>query len=181
MLLTSLHGHKLQFIFHKSRPLSSSHGQLRELVFFPCTEALTFFLERHTRLFVEPTISALLFAGLMTTLLLQSLNKICLKYVFHEYFQNDNAYFMNQKTLSLNFKSSRLQMFFRSSHPEMFCKKAVLRDFPKFTRKHLCQSLFITKVAGQGWQIYLKKRPCFLLFPVNFAKFGRKTFLMEHL
>ena len=56
-------------------------------------------------------------------------------------------------------RSSCLQMFFRSSHPEMFCKKAVLRDFPKFTRKHLCQSLFITKVAGQGRQLYLKRDP----------------------
>ena len=44
-------------------------------------------------------------------------------------------------------RSSHLQMFFRSSRPEMFCKKAVLRDFLKFTRKHLPQSLFITKVA----------------------------------
>ena len=55
LLLTSLHGHKLQFIFHKLLPLSSSHGQLHELVFFPCTEALIF-LERHTRLFVEPAV-----------------------------------------------------------------------------------------------------------------------------
>ena len=62
-------------------------------------------------------------------------------------------------------RSSRLQMFFRSSRPEMFCKKAVLRDFPKFTRKHLFQSLFFTKVAGQGQQLYLKWDPvswCFL-------------------
>ena len=132
-------------------------------------------MERHTRLFVEPAISALLFVGLMTTLLLQSLNKICLKYAFHEYVQNDNAYFMNQKTLSLNFKSSCLQMFFRSSHPEMFCKKAVLRDFPKSTKKHLCQSLFITKVAGQGWQIYLKET----LFPAvscEFCEIWKKNF-----
>ena len=25
--------------------------------------------------------------------------------------------------------------------PEMFCKKGVLRNFAKFTEKHLCQSL----------------------------------------
>ena len=35
----------------------------------------------------------------------------------------------------------------RSSHPEVFCKKDVLRNFPKFTRKHLCQSPFFNKVA----------------------------------
>ena len=29
----------------------------------------------------------------------------------------------------------------RSSHPEVFCKKGVLRNFAKFTGKYLCQSL----------------------------------------
>ena len=70
-------------------------------------------------------------------------------------------------------RSSCLQMFFRSSHPEMFCKKAVLRDFSKFTRKHLCQSLFITKVSGQGRQLYVKRDPvswCFLLILQNLEK-----------
>ena len=28
---------------------------------------------------------------------------------------------------------------FRSSRPEVFCKKGVLRNFAKFTGKHLCQ------------------------------------------
>ena len=37
---------------------------------------------------------------------------------------------------------------FRSSRPEVFCKKGVLRDFAKFTGKHLCHSLFFNKVAG---------------------------------
>ena len=36
----------------------------------------------------------------------------------------------------------------RSSRPEVFCKKDVLRNFTKFTAKHLCQSLFFNKVAG---------------------------------
>ena len=35
-----------------------------------------------------------------------------------------------------------------SSRPEVFYKKGVLRNFAKFTRKHLCQSLFFNKVAG---------------------------------
>ena len=30
----------------------------------------------------------------------------------------------------------------RSSRPEVFCKKGVLKNFAKFTGKHLCQSLF---------------------------------------
>ena len=36
----------------------------------------------------------------------------------------------------------------RSSRPEMFCKKGVLRNFTKSTGKHLCQSLFFNKVAN---------------------------------
>ena len=37
----------------------------------------------------------------------------------------------------------------RSSRPEVFCKNGVLRNFAKFTGKHLYQSLFFNKVAGQ--------------------------------
>ena len=31
----------------------------------------------------------------------------------------------------------------RSTRPEVFCKKKVLRNFAKFTEKHLCQNLFL--------------------------------------
>ena len=37
---------------------------------------------------------------------------------------------------------------YSSSCPEVFCKKNVLRNFGKFTGKHLCQNLFLNKVAG---------------------------------
>ena len=39
-------------------------------------------------------------------------------------------------------------LHFRSSRPEVFCEKRVLRNFSKFTGKHLCQSLFFNKAAG---------------------------------
>ena len=38
--------------------------------------------------------------------------------------------------------------------PEVFCKKDVIRNFAKFTGKHLCHSLFLNKVAGKGLQFY---------------------------
>ena len=46
----------------------------------------------------------------------------------------------------------------RSSRPEMFCKKGVLRNFTKFTGKHLCQSLFFNKVPDLKYATLLKKR-----------------------
>ena len=42
LLFTSLYVQKLQSISHKLHPSSSSHGQVRELVFFSCTKALIF-------------------------------------------------------------------------------------------------------------------------------------------
>ena len=36
----------------------------------------------------------------------------------------------------------------RSSLLDVFCKKGVLKNFAKFTGKHLFQSLFLNKVAG---------------------------------
>ena len=38
---------------------------------------------------------------------------------------------------------------------QVFCKKGVLRNFAKFTGKHLCQSLFFNKVAGLRLYLFL--------------------------
>ena len=40
-----------------------------------------------------------------------------------------------------------MPLIFRSSRPEVFCEKGVLRSFTKFTGKHLCQGLFFNNVA----------------------------------
>ena len=63
--------------------------------------------------------------------------------------------------------------------PEVLCKKGVLRNFAKFTGKHLCQSLFFNKVAGLRLATSLKKRLWHSCFPVNFAKFLRTPFLQN--
>ena len=69
----------------------------------------------------------------------------------------------------------------RSSRPEVFCEKGVLRNFSKFTGNHLCQSLFFNKVAGLRPATLLKNRLWHKCFSVNFAKFLRTPFLTEHL
>ena len=69
----------------------------------------------------------------------------------------------------------------KSSRSEVFSKKVVLRNFAKFTGKHLCQLLFFNKVVGMRPATLLKKRLWHSCFPANFTKFLRTPFLTEHL
>ena len=64
---------------------------------------------------------------------------------------------------------------FQKQSPEVFYKKGVLRNFTKFTGKHLCQSLFFNKVAGLRPEAcnFIKKETLAQVFPVNFVKFLR--------
>ena len=68
---------------------------------------------------------------------------------------------------------------YRSSRPEVFCKKSLLKNFTKFTGKHQCQSLFFNKVACLRPVTVLKKRLWHRCFPVNFAKVLRTSFLQN--
>ena len=72
----------------------------------------------------------------------------------------------------------------RSSYQRCSVRKRVLRNFTKFTAKHLCQSLFLNKVAGLS--LLLNKvtgtSPATFwhrCFPVNFVKFLRTPFLQN--
>ena len=57
---------------------------------------------------------------------------------------------------STNWEVAKL---YRSSRPEVFCKRDVLKNFPKFTGKELCQRFFFNKVAGlRPSSALLKKR-----------------------
>ena len=69
----------------------------------------------------------------------------------------------------------------RSSHRSCSVKKGVLKNFAKFTGKHLCQCIFFIKVAGLRPATLLKMRLWHRCFPVNFVKFLRTPFFIEHL
>ena len=56
------------------------------------------------------------------------------------------------------------------SRTQIFFKIGVLRNFAKFTGKHLFQSIFFNKVADPRSEL---RQRC---FPVNFAKFLRTLF-----
>ena len=98
-----------------------------------------------------------------------------------------------QKNNSLIHNSFRTSKFFhhscwyfstaRSSHPEVFCKKGVLSNFIKFTGKHLCQGLFLNKVAGLRPQTcnFIKKKTLTQVFSCEFWKISKNTLFTEQL
>ena len=59
--------------------------------------------------------------------------------------------------------------------------KVVLKNFAKFTGTNVCHSLFLSKVFIKRIRTLLKGRLWYRCFPVNFAKFLRTSFFMEHL
>ena len=63
----------------------------------------------------------------------------------------------------------------RSSRPDVFYEKGVLRNFAKFTGKHLCQSLFFNKVAGAAYH-FIKKKTLAQVFFCEFCEISKNTF-----
>ena len=69
----------------------------------------------------------------------------------------------------------------RDNRLEVFCKKGILRNFTKFSGKHLCLSLFFNKVAGLCRLKFLRTpfyiehiwwlRLSFLIFSLKVLKF----------
>ena len=76
---------------------------------------------------------------------------------------------------NINLSQSKNRMRIRSSDRRCSMRKDVLKIFAKFTRKHFCQSLLLIKMQA------LKRDFGTGCFPVNFAKFIRKSFLTEQL
>ena len=85
------------------------------------------------------------------------------------------------KTSFQKCRSSRLQMFFRSSHPEVFCKRGVLRNFTKFTGKHLCWSPFLIQLEVMKDCSFNKKGNPTQVFSCEYHKVFKNSFFMEHL
>ena len=78
----------------------------------------------------------------------------------------------------------------RSSRLDVFCRKGVLKNFSKFTRKLLYGSFLFNKVATSKPATLSKMRPQFMCFPMNFVNFirnfkhlqeGLNTYTEEHL
>ena len=68
----------------------------------------------------------------------------------------------------------------RSNHQRCSVEKGVLRNFTKFTGKHLCQSLFFNKVAGLACN-FIKKETLAQVFSYEFCEISKNTLFTEHL
>ena len=81
---------------------------------------------------------------------------------------NKSDLMMNLDSIEYLKHRINLQDTVQKQPPEVFYKKDALRNYAKFTGKHLCQSLFLNKVVG----LRLWHR----CFHVSFRKFVRQTF-----
>ena len=66
----------------------------------------------------------------------------------------------------------------KSNHRRCYIEKSILKNFAKFTGKHLCRTLSFDKVAAAGLRsaLLLKKKTQDRCFSVNFARFLRTSF-----
>ena len=65
--------------------------------------------------------------------------------------------------------TEEIRRIIRSNHQRCSMKKTVLRNFTKFTGKHLCQCLFFNKVT------------LVQVFCCEFCEISKNTFFTEHL
>ena len=72
-------------------------------------------------------------------------------------------------------KKSVFYALSRSSLLEVFCKKSVFKKFAKFTKKHLCQSLFLIKLQPQACN-FIKKETLAQVFSCGFCEISKITF-----
>ena len=79
---------------------------------------------------------------------------------------------MSAKSNEIELREEFMIRWREEEPPEVFCKKGVLRNLAKFTGKHLCQSLFFNKVAGN----FLKNETLAQLFSCEFSKIFENIF-----
>ena len=72
--------------------------------------------------------------------------------------------------------NKRCRVFtFRSSHRRCSVRKGTLRNFTKFTGKHLCQSLCFNKACN-----FIKIEFMAMVFSCEFCEISMNTFFTEH-
>ena len=87
-----------------------------------------------------------------------------------------DQYIVSLIFLTLSFKLSwHIIAILRSSRPEVFCKKDVLKHFAKFRGKQLCRILFFYKIAGRLLQV-CRKEIAAHVFPYKICEIFKNIF-----
>ena len=75
------------------------------------------------------------------------------------------------------------QLTVSSSHRRYSMKKGVLKNFTKFTGKHLCESLFFNKDADLRPEAcnFIEKETLAQVVSCEFCEISKNTFFTEHL
>ena len=94
-------------------------------------------------------------------------------------FSNESAILKLKVTMPKLIKklTERCSEHNRSSHQRCSIKKRVLRNFAKYTGKHLSQSPFLNKVVFN----FIKKQTLAQVFSCEFWENFKNTFFTEHL
>ena len=69
----------------------------------------------------------------------------------------------------------------KGSRPEVFRKKAIMKNLAKSTGKQLCRSLFFNKITSLRFTTFLKKKLRHKCFFCEFCKITKNTFFIEYL
>ena len=70
-------------------------------------------------------------------------------------------------------------MNYKKQPPEVFYKKAVLKNLSILTGKYLCSRFFLIKLGPFRSATFLKRDPNAGVFLVNIAKFSKKVILKK--
>ena len=140
----------------RSRNQNTSLGKVVKqgfvFLFFPIFETIWFVVSTDFKHLLNPTLFSVIFAQVST--FIKSFVTVLLLSPFY-------------------FQSGRRESF-RNSHHRCSVKKVVLKNFAKFTGKHLCLSLLFNKVAG-----LIKKEALLQLFSFEFCETLRTPFLQN--
>ena len=102
--------------------------------------------------------------------------------VLYDYDKNGARLLRNVSWISTEtFLMGNHVILFKCSRSQMFYKIGILKNFVKFTGRHLSRSLIFNKAASLRNATLLKKRLQHRCFPVNFAKLLKTPLFTEHL
>ena len=87
----------------------------------------------------------------------------------------EHKYTSTELLIRVSSFSWKTPSIFQKQSPEMLCEKGVLRNFAKFTGKHLCQSFFFNKVAALSSRAQVF---CCEFFEISKETFSERTPLM---